>query len=108
MSRPMRIVARIGIAAAGLLAMAVVAAIITVQTDWFRNYVCTKLIATVEDETGGRLDMKTFAFDWRQLQVEMTGIVLHGTESAADPPLFAAPRMVLRLSLFSGWSNIVR
>src|SRR5271156_338070 len=102
MSRPVRILVRVAIGFAGLLLVAVLAGIVVMRTGWFRNYVREKIVSTVEDETGGKVDMRTFDFDWRGLQVEVTGFVIHGAEPAGEAPLFVAPDIVLRLSLFSG------
>src|SRR5580700_4480362 len=101
MSRPIRILAGVATWAAGLFLVVVLAGVAVVRTGWFRNYVREKIVSTVEDDTGGKVDMRTFDFDWRGLQAEVTGFVIHGTEPAGEAPLFVAPDIVLRLSLFS-------
>ena len=78
MTRPLRILSRVALITFGILLLAVIIGLFTIRTAWFRNYVREKIIATVEDDTGGRLDLRTFDFDWTSLEVRMTGFVLHG------------------------------
>ena len=76
----------------GLLLVLVVAGIIIVQTQWFRNFVRGKIIATVESSTGGTVEIASFAFDWRHLRADVRDFVLQGTEPAGAAPLFRARR----------------
>ena len=59
------------------------------------------IIGTVETATGGRVEVASFRFDWKQLRAEVRGFVLHGTETADKPPLFRAESVVVDLKLVS-------
>ena len=101
---------RIVYAGLGLVALAVfvcVAAIVVVQTDWFRNYVKQKIIATTEEATGGKVDIGSFSFDVRHLKVVVTNFVIHGKEPASASPLVSAARVEVDLRLLSSFKNIV-
>ncbi|HLJ15485.1 MAG TPA: translocation/assembly module TamB domain-containing protein [Bryobacteraceae bacterium] len=107
MTRRTRILIRVAAAVLAFIAIAIISVVLVVRTGWFRNYVREKMISYVEDATGGKVDVQAFRFDWRQLQAEVTGFVIHGTEPAGSAPLFEAPRIVLRLKLFTGWKKPV-
>ena len=49
MTRPVRIVRNIGIGLVGLILLLGIAAIIIVQTGWFRNYVRETIISATEE-----------------------------------------------------------
>lgn len=89
-------------AAAGLLLLACAAgALWVLQSEWLRERVRLKIIATVEEASGGRVEVKEFKYNWRALTAEVTGFVLHGTEPAGDPPLVTAERIAIRLKIVS-------
>src|SRR5690349_18293899 len=95
---------RLSIAAAvlaGLALAAVVAAILAVRSDWFREKVRGRIVAEVQKATGGRAEIGAFRFDWKQMRAEVDGFVLHGTEPAGRPPLFRAEAIVLGLRIVS-------
>jgi translocation and assembly module TamB len=75
--------------------------VMLLRSDWFYNQVRLKLISTIENATGGRVEIGSFRFDWRHLRAEVTDLVIHGTEPADKPPLFRAPRVALGLKLLS-------
>lgn len=90
--------------AAGVVAFVVllgVCAILLVQTDWFRDYVKRKIVASTEEGTGGKVDVGSFDFDWKHLRAVITGFVIHGTEPQAAAPFVAARRVQVDLRLFT-------
>jgi translocation and assembly module TamB len=97
----------IGASLAGLIAVVVIAALIIVQTQWFANFVRQKVIATIEDSTGGKAEIGSFEFDWSHLDVRIRNFVLHGAEPANADPLARIALLELRLKLFSGFSKAV-
>ena len=107
MSRPKRIVLWVVGGLVGLILLVVIGAIIVVQTAWFRDYVRTTIISSTEEATGGKVDIKSFNFDWTHLHANITGFVLHGTESSNVAPLFSAQGIDLNLKLFSSLRHIV-
>ena len=64
MSRRGKIVRNIAIGLRRFLVVVLVAAIVVVQTDWFRNFVKQKIIAATEEGTGGKVEIGSFDFDW--------------------------------------------
>ena len=107
MSRPKRIILWIAGGLAGLVVVLVVAALVVVQTPWFRNYVRTKIISYTEEATGGKVDIQSFTFDWTHMHAHIAGFVLHGTEPANVPPLFSAKSIDVNLKLLSSLSHAV-
>ena len=68
------------------------------STPWFRRALQRRLLAALEETTGGRVEVREFHFHPLILEVVLQGIVLHGSEPAEAPPLFAARTVALRLS----------
>jgi translocation and assembly module TamB len=101
MTRPKKLLLWLSIT--GLVALFVFAgaALYVLQSNWFREQVRLKLIATVEQATGGRVEMKSFQYDWRSLSAEVHGFVLHGTEPASGPPLISAETVRVDLKILS-------
>ncbi len=91
-----------------LIALLVVAALIVVQTQWFRDYVRTKIVSYAEEATGGKVDIQSFSFDWTHLHARLTGFVLHGLEPPTVPPLFSARTIDVNLKLLPSLSQIVQ
>src|ERR1022692_2992678 len=60
-----------------------------------------RIVNTVEDATGGRVEIAAFSFDWTHLRARVDGFTLHGTEPAADPPLFHADSVALGIKIVS-------
>ncbi len=107
MSKRTRLLLRISATLVGVLLVLVVAAVFTLQSGWFANYVRNKIISTTEESTGGRAEIGSFQFDWSSMTVRIRNFVLHGTEPAGSAPLARAALLELRLKLFSGWRKAV-
>jgi translocation and assembly module TamB len=107
MTKPWRIARNIGIGLAGLVAVVVVAAILIVQTDWFRNYVREKIITATEEGTGGRVEVGSFSFSWRALEAVVSDVVIYGKEASGAAPFVRASRVQVNLRLFTSLSRIV-
>lgn len=90
---------------AGLLVVVLAAAIITVQTPWFANFVRQKIIATAEDATGGVAEIGAFELDLAHLTVRIRNFILHGTEPRGSDPLLQVKMLELRLKLFAGFKK---
>src|SRR5713226_7380012 len=91
----------------GLIVVLVVAGILIVQTQWFRNLVRENIIASVETSTGGTVNIGSFEFDWRHLRADVRDFVLHGTEPAGAAPLFRAKLLEVTLKLTSPFKQVV-
>ena len=107
MTRPARIIRNIAIGVAALFIVAIVAAVFVVQTDWFRAYVKQKIIASTEENTGGKVNIDTFTFDWRQMRAVVTGFVIHGYEPAGAAPFLSAQRVQVDIRLFTSIHHIL-
>ncbi len=99
MSRPKRIILWVAGSLVGLIVVVVVTALIVVQTTWFRNYIRNKIVTYAEAATGGKVEIESFGFDWRQRHASLTGFVLHGTEPPGAAPLFSAQKIDVNLKL---------
>lgn len=107
MSRRSRILKIIGGSVLGLIVLVLIAAFITVQTAWFRNFVRTKIIAVTEESTGGRVELAAFDFDWRTFRATMRGFVIHGTEPPGAAPFVRTEQVQVELKLFAGLKKAV-
>jgi translocation and assembly module TamB len=95
---------KLWIAAAALAVVAfgaVLAAVLVLRSDWFRDQVRQRIVAEVETATGGRTEIGSFHFDWRELRAEIDAFVLHGAEPATAPPLFRADAVVVGIQVVS-------
>ncbi len=107
MSRPMRILRNVGIGLAGFAMLVLVAGILIVRTDWFRNYVKEKVIVATEEGTGGRVEIGSFSFDWTHLSAVLTNFVVHGNEPAGSAPYLSAGRVELHIRLFTSIHHLL-
>jgi len=107
MTRGRKIAVIVAASLVGLVAIAVVAGIFIVQTDWFRATVRDKLVTSVEDATGGKVDIGALSFDWPHLRAQVRGLVIHGLEPAGAPPLFRANLLQVDLKLLSPLKGFV-
>lgn len=80
---------------------AVVAGVVVIQTAWFKNLVRTRMESVVELATGGRVEIGSFSYNWRDLTAEVQSFVVHGTEPASAPPLFRAEKVKVGLKIIS-------
>jgi translocation and assembly module TamB len=87
--------------AAGLLLFAVLAAVILLQTNWFKNKVRARIESVAETATGGRVDIGKFDYDWNNLTVEVAPFVVHGKEPPGATPFFRAERIRIGLRIIS-------
>lgn len=101
MRRVARIFARLLLGAIALICLALLALLVTVRTDWFRESVRSRIISISEQATGGRVEIGAFSYDWRSLSASVGPFVLHGTEAAGDPPLFRADKIHVGLKIVS-------
>ena len=100
MSRGKRALVVAGSVAALVLVLGA-AIILILQSGWFRAQVRARIIATLEEATGGRAEIGSFQFNWTNLRVDVQGVVLHGTEAAGKPPLLRASSITIGLKIIS-------
>jgi len=92
---------RVALAAAALLLVSMAAAFFVVRSQWFLQKVRARIVATVEQATGGRVEIGAFYFDWTRLRAQVDGFTLHGTEPAGEPPLFHADSLAVGIKIVS-------
>ncbi len=86
---------------AGLIVIGTAVGIFIAQSQWFRDFVRAKIVQTVEDSTGGKVSIASFAFDWRHLRVEIEDFTLRGIEPADAKPLLRIPHLTIDLKIAS-------
>src|SRR5580700_6221583 len=105
MTRLRRILRLVAISVAGLLLAAIVAGVIVVRTQWFRDKVRAKIVSAVETATGGTAEIGVFSFDWRHLRAQIRDFTIHGLEQrlrqSIPAPLFHANMVQVDLKLLS-------
>src|SRR4051794_15156294 len=107
MSRGRKIALIIGGSLLGLILLVGIAIFVTVQTDWFRNFVRAKIIAAVEEATGGRVELGSFNFTWSKLRADVNNFVIHGLEPAGAAPLVRAKHVQVDLKLLSPFKGFI-
>jgi translocation and assembly module TamB len=76
-------------------------ALVILRSHWFENRVREKLIAVVENASGGRVEIGSFEYDWHGLTATVTSFVLHGNEAPGQPPLFRAAKIQVGMRIVS-------
>ncbi|MDZ4803094.1 MAG: translocation/assembly module TamB domain-containing protein [Bryobacteraceae bacterium] len=85
----------------GLVLLLGLAAVIILPSSWFREKVRDRIVTEVEKATGGRVEIGSFRFDWSSITAEIAPFILHGTEPAAEAPLFRAESVKVELKIIS-------
>ena len=89
------------IAAAVLVAVIFITAVVTFQSDWFKNKIRERIITQVEQTTGGHVDIGRFNYNWSNFTADVSPFILHGTEPPTAPPLFRADKIHVGLKIIS-------
>ncbi|HEX4770120.1 MAG TPA: translocation/assembly module TamB domain-containing protein [Bryobacteraceae bacterium] len=94
---------RIAIWLVTALAVGIVAVCVTgifvLRSQWLSNLVRLRTVAAIERATGGRVDLRSFHFDWSSLTAEFQDLVVHGTEPPSAPPMFETPSIRITFPL---------
>ncbi len=107
MTRGRKIAAIVGGSLAGITVIGFLAGVIIVRTDWFRDMIRAKIVAAVEDSTGGKVEIGAFTFDWTHLRAQIRNFVIHGLEPAGAAPLLRANLVQADLKLLSPFKGFV-
>ena len=107
MNRPTKLLLKIALAAAALVAALAITAVLIAQTEWFRQYVKNKIITATESGTGGRVEIGSYAFDWKHLRSTFTNFVVHGNEPSGAPPYLRAERAQVDIRLFTSTHHLL-
>lgn len=86
----------------GLLILALfVAAAWYLTSPQFHRYVRARVVARLEQSTGGRVDIASMQWNLSKLQIDVSGLTIHGLEPAGQLPLAHADRVHIRLKITS-------
>jgi translocation and assembly module TamB len=107
MTRGRKIAAIAAASLAGLVVCVIVAGAFVVRTAWFRGWVREKLVAAVEDATGGKVDIGSLSLDLSHLRAQVRGFTIHGLEPPTAAPLFSARLVQVDLKLLSPFKGFV-
>ncbi|MDR3774710.1 MAG: translocation/assembly module TamB domain-containing protein [Terracidiphilus sp.] len=90
------------------IAFAVAAALIGFYfwagSDETQNLARKRLVAMLEQTTGGRVEIASFHWRLFQLEADADGLVIHGLEAPGETPLAVVDHLSVRLSLLGIWS----
>ena len=103
--RALRIAAWIAGSVVLLLVSLIVGLGLYSTTQDFQNRVRSTLITTLEDATGGKVDLARVQFNLVHLAVEADGLVIHGLEGPKEAPYLSADRILVRVTLKSLFSH---
>jgi translocation and assembly module TamB len=101
MSRRMKICRNVAIGMAALLLVLAVAALIVIRTRAFQNYVKEKIVAAIQNGTGGVTEIGSFRFDLSTLHAHVANLVIHGSEPAGIAPFVRVESLDLYARVFS-------
>ena len=101
MSTSGRVSVRLAIALSLIPAVCIVAGLIVVQSQWFRDRVRERIISELTRASGGRVELGSFNFDWSHMTATVAPLVLHGAEPAGDPPFLRVRSITLGLRVIS-------
>ena len=68
-------------------------------SDDFQRRVGAKVVAVLEDSTGGRVELGHVSFSLWHLAIEADNLVIHGTEGPGEMPYLSAAKILLRLKI---------
>jgi translocation and assembly module TamB len=74
------------------------------SSDSTQNMVRRRMIARLEQSTGGRVQIASFHWHLLSLEADAGGFALHGDEAPNEAPLAQADHLSVRLSLLGLWS----
>src|SRR3569833_1032834 len=101
MSRGGRIARNVALGRGALIVLVVVAASIIVHTDWLGNFVRAKIIAAIEDGTGGRTEVGAFQYNESHLEAVLANLTIHGLEPSDAAPFVLIRNDAANLRLFT-------
>jgi translocation and assembly module TamB len=87
-----------------ILITAPIAFYLWASTDATQNLVRKRMIALLEQSTGGRVQIASFHWHLLSLEADAGGLVIHGLEAPDEAPLAQAGHMSVRFSLLGLWS----
>ena len=89
----------IALALVSFVVVLAISARLVLRSAWFAGKVRERLVAAIDDATGGRAEVGALRFDWRRLRIEVYRFVIHGTEPAGKPPLLRVNSIAVGLKI---------
>src|ERR1700735_5314758 len=96
-----------------LLSLLVLLILLVAGASWytttadFQRRVGTKVVAELEDATGGRVELGHVSFSLWHLAIEADNLVIHGTEGPGEMPYLSAAKILLRVKIATFLSHTV-
>lgn len=72
-----------------------------VSTPRFAALVRERVVAALEDTTGGRVELRAFRWSFSHLAVEADNLTIHGSENAKETPYLHIDRVYVRVRILS-------
>jgi translocation and assembly module TamB len=82
-----------------VLALLGVGAYFVASSSAFENEIRKRMIAQIEDATGGRAEIASFHWRLLQLEAEADGVVIHGLEDPGEAPYAQIARLRIQVSI---------
>src|SRR5258708_4720882 len=98
---PWRHVVRIVAGVCLILAAALLIVAWYASTPGFENRVRNQVIATLEQATGGRVELGAFRWRLLHLEFEVDNLTIHGLEAASEVPYAHVDRLLVRAKIIS-------
>jgi translocation and assembly module TamB len=73
----------------------------------FHLFVKNKIIAEAQELTGGRVTLRDFNFNYRNLQADFYELTIHGTEKDPTTPFFFTKRLTVKLKIISVFKRTI-
>lgn len=78
------------------------------SSSFFENLARKRLIASLENSTGGHAEIASFSWHPLQLEADASGIVLHGREAAGEEPYVRIDQIHAAVSILGLWNPHIR
>jgi translocation and assembly module TamB len=91
-----------------LVTLSVIALYLWMSSAQFEGIVLRRLVAEIEQSTGGRAEIASFHWRLLHLEADADGLVIHGREGQGEAPYARIERLGVRISLLGLWSPSVR
>jgi translocation and assembly module TamB len=88
---------------AALLIVAALGAAVFLRSASFQGMLRQRLVAALEEASGGRVELQEFSFELSRLRIDLRGLTIHGREGAQEPPLFSAELVQVGWKVLSWW-----
>jgi translocation and assembly module TamB len=100
-SKPVRLL----MYAFGVVLVLYLGTVALMSTGWFHRYLLGRVTASLEQATGARVEIRQLDVHPAVFQATLQGVILHGSESPLDAPLFSARTVVLGLNPVSAFEH---